>query len=117
MAYKRIHESDESRWVVDQYISFGWLTITDVEKIKKTLPITLNLTNLYEQMLRALMPIATHLNESIREQTNRLNLVKQKQNEITKLQKKMRIEKQFNRKVELNLRLINLQKDLSQLQT
>jgi hypothetical protein len=116
LAYKRLNESDETKWVVEQYFSSAWLPIGEVELLKTPLPIVLNLGGLYEQLLKALMPIAANQGENIKAQTERLNQITQKQKEISQLQSKMRNEKQFNRKVEMNNQLKSLQHKLDQLQ-
>lgn len=116
MAYKRINESDETKWMIEQYLSSQWLTIAEAEQLKTPLPIALNLGGLYEQMLKALMPITAHQDESIKAQIERLSQMTQKQKEIDQLQSKMRNEKQFNRKVEMNNQLKTLQQQLEQLQ-
>jgi len=116
LAYKRLNESDETKWVVEQYFSSAWLPIDEAELLKTPLPIVLNLGGLYEQMLKALMPIAANQGENIKAQTERLNQITQKQKEISQLQSKMRNEKQFNRKVEMNNQLKTLQNKLDQLQ-
>lgn len=116
MAYKRINESDETKWLIEQYLSSPWLTMSEVEQLKTPLPIALNLGGLYEQMLKALMPIPANEGENIKAQTERLSLITQKQKEITQLESKMRNAKQFNRKVEMNSQLKTLQQQLEQLQ-
>lgn len=116
LAYKRMNDSDESKWVVEQYLSTDWLALADVEQLKTPLPIALNLGGLYEKMLKALMPITAHETESIKAQTERLSQITQKQKEIDQLQSKMRNEKQFNRKVEMNSQLKTLQQQLKELQ-
>lgn len=60
MAYKRVNESDESKFLVEQYLSTDWLMLTEVEYLKTPLPIALNLGGLYEQMLKTLMPISEY---------------------------------------------------------
>jgi len=116
LAYKRLNESDETKWVVEQYFSSAWLPIDEAELLKAPLPIVLNLGGLYEQMLKVLMPIVANQGENIKAQTERLNQITQKQKEISQLESKMRKEKQFNRKVEMNNQLKALQHKLDQLQ-
>jgi hypothetical protein len=117
LAYKRINESDETKWVVEQYFSTGWLPQAEAESARQPLPIALNMGGLYEQMLKPLMPIEANVGESLKDQTERLNQIAQKQKEIAQLQSKMRNEKQFNRKVAMNEQLKTLQSQLAQLQT
>lgn len=116
LGYKRINESDETKWVIEQYLSSEWLAVKDAEHLKTPLPIALHLGGLYEQMLKALMPIAANEGENIKTQTERLGQIMQKQKEIAQLQSKMRNEKQFNRKVEMNNQLKALQSQLAELQ-
>lgn len=112
MAYKRMNETDDTKWVIEQYLGSEWLTMAEVEQLKTPLPIALNLGGLYEQMLKALMPISANEGENIKAQTERLNQIQQKQREIAQLQSKMKHEKQFNRKVELNEVLRKLKQEL-----
>ncbi len=105
LAYKRINEADSSKWIIDQYFSSPWLTSEEANLSKISLPIALNLTNLYEQILKELMPIKAKVSENIKEQTERYNLIEQKKKEIEQLEKKIRNEKQFKRKVEFNNKL------------
>ncbi len=116
MAYKRLNEVDETKWVIEQYLSTEWFAAEDVERLRKPLPFALNLGGLYEQMLKALMPIPANEGENIKAQTERLAQITQKQKEIAQLQSKMRNEKQFNRKVEMNNQLKALQQQLVGLQ-
>lgn len=116
LAYKRMNESDESKWVVKQYFSTDWFTLAEAESTKQSLPIAINMGGLYEQMLKSLMHIKTHVGESLKDQTERFNHITQKQKEIAQLQIKMRNEKQFNRKVAMNEQLKTLQTQLAQLQ-
>lgn len=116
MAYKRLNESDETKWVIEQYVSSAWLPLDEAEQLNTPLPISIDLGGLYEQMLKALMPIAANEGEGIKAQTERLSQITQKQKEIAQLQSKMRNEKQFNRKVEMNNQLKTMQQQLNQLQ-
>ena len=115
LAHKRLNEADETKWVVEQYLATEWITQAEADKLKKPLPIALNLGGLYEQMLKALMPIQANEGENIRQQTQRLGQIAQKQKEIEQLQRKMRNEKQFNHKVEMNHQLKALQVQLNEL--
>jgi hypothetical protein len=117
VAYKRTNELDETKWVVEQYFSSEWIAIDKANELKTNLPIALDLNGLYEQILKELLPLEANNGESIKEHTQRFGLITQKQKEITQLQSKMRNEKQFNRKVEMNKQLKTLQQKLDQLQT
>lgn len=114
--YKRPNESDETKWVVDQYYSSGWITPQEQLQLRTPLPMALNLSGLYEQMLKELIPIEAKDGENIREQSARLKEITQKQAEIKKLEADIAKEKQFNRKVEMNAQLKILQKQLVNIQ-
>lgn len=116
LAYKRMSESNDGKWVVEKYFSSNWLTLEEAEACKQPLPISLNMGSLYEQMLKSLMPIKANEGESIKVQAERLNQLTQKQKEIALLQSKMRNEKQFNRKVEMNNQLKALENQLAKLE-
>ena len=112
VAYKRINESDESKWVVEQYFSSEWLSIDKANEVKTNLPIALDLNGLYEQMLKELVPLEATAGEGIKEQTQRFSLIAQKQKEIEQLARKIHNEKQFNRKVAMNSQLKKLELEL-----
>lgn len=114
--YKRPNESDEAKWVVDQYYSSGWITPQEQLQLRTPLPIALNLSGLYEQILKELIPIEAKDGENIREQSARLKEITQKQAAIKKLEADIAKEKQFNRKVEMNAQLKVLQKQLVNIQ-
>ena len=114
--YKRPNESDETKWVVDQYYSSRWVTPQEQLQLRTPLPMALNLSGLYEQMLRELIPIEAKDGENIKEQSARLKEIMQKQAGIKKLEADIAKEKQFNRKVEMNAQLKILQKQIVNIQ-
>ena len=61
------------------------------------------------------MPIEAKSGESIKDQTQRLNHITQTHKDIEQLKRKIKNEKQFNRKVEMNSQLKALQCQLSNL--
>ena len=115
LAYKRLNESGVTKWVIEQYLFSEWVTQFEAEQLKTPLPIALNLGGLYEQMLKALLPIEAVSGESIEDQTQRFNHITQILNVIEQLKRKIKNEKQFNRKVEMNRQLKALQLKMSQL--
>jgi hypothetical protein len=114
LGYKRINESDGSKWIIDQYFSSNWLSQDEAREIKQPLPLSSNLSKLYEQILKTLMPIKGNDGEHIRELTKRLSKIELKQREIEQLEQKIRNEKQFNRKVEMNNQLKVLKNEIAQ---
>ena len=113
-AYKRPSDADKAKWVVESYFETEWL---DIDSPKEALPVALNLTKLYEQMIQALMPHIKGYSAdvSIKDQVTHIQLYKSKEKEYEKLKAKRDKEKQFNRKAELNKQLKSLQKELDDL--
>jgi len=112
-AYKRPSEASASKWVVgDEYFETDWLAL-DTERQK--LPMVLNLSSLYEHILRELIPIASRENESLERHIERMEQVISKEKEHKKLEARMNKEKQFNRKVEMNAELRSLNNEIEQL--
>lgn len=114
-AYKRPSDADKSKWVIDSYVESEWMPIdTD----KASLPITLDLEKLYEQILKSLIPKElpkVPQQGSMKEQMELLEAVKMKQRAYDKLKAKRDKEKQFNKKVKLNEQLHALKKEIEML--
>lgn len=112
-AYKRPNEADACKWVVgDEYFSSDWLPV-NTERHK--LPVVLDLSGLYEHILRKIIPLAPRDNESLEEHISRMGQVIAKKKEHTKLEARMNKEKQFNRKVEMNTELRILNNEIEEL--
>lgn len=105
VAYKRPSETDSKKWVVDIYFETEWHP-ADVERT--SLPVALDLDSLYDQMLRKQIKITARQDESIRDQVARCGEIRLKEREADKLQTRMNREKQYNRKVEMNGQLREL---------
>jgi hypothetical protein len=98
-AYKRPSDADSSAWVVGDYFSTDWLPN---DTMRSPLPVSLNLSGLYEQMLHQLMPFDPRPGESLEALAERHSIMAAKKRELRKLETQLGREKQFNRKVELN---------------
>ena len=114
--YKRLNQADKTKAVLGQYYASEWLE--DHDRIE--LPIYLKLADLYEHFIAQLLPIASSEYQENDEQSVSIELKLQKaqqleslQKQLDKLKSKLRTEKQFNRKVELNnqIRLLGAQLD------
>lgn len=112
--FKRPSEADASRWVIDGYFAGAWLAADDE---RQPLPVALDLYGLYEQLLRSLLPQRAGPGESLPEQLQRLAQLRGLQDEQRKLEMRLHKEIQFNRKVELNAQLRELQIQIDQLST
>ena len=111
-AYKRPSDADAGKWVTESYFETDWL---DKDTDRAELPVVLDLAGLYEHLLRPLMPLPPKAGESLKNQVERLSLLRTKQNEYRKLESRLNKEAQFNRKVELNSQLRDLKKQLETL--
>ena len=114
-AYKRPSDADKSRWVTEAYVESEWMR---EDTPATALPIALDLSKLYEQMLKALIPKALPIMEtqgSMKEQMELIETIKVKERAYAKLKAKRDKEKQFNRKVELNSQLKELKKEIYKL--
>lgn len=112
-AYKRPSEADASKWVInDEYFETDWLP-EDTKRQK--LPVVLNLSSLYEHILRELIPLQPQKNESIESHIDRMGQVIARDKDVKKLETRMNKEKQFKRKVEMNAELRSLNNEIEQL--
>lgn len=94
------------------YFATSWQE-ADTERVP--IPTAINLSTLYAALLEPMLPIATRCGEGLSEVTVRLQLVRQLEREIGTLERKLRNEAQFNRKVELRRSLKNKQGSLADL--
>lgn len=108
-AFKRPSEADSTKWVTDIYFETKW---HKADARREALPVALDLGLLYEQMLRSLMPVSRIDGEGIKDQVQRLTEIRHLETQAAKLESRMRKEKQFNRKVELNAELRALKNEI-----
>ena len=115
--YKRLNQADKTKAVLGQYYASEWLE--DHDRIE--LPIYLKLADLYEHFIAQLLPIASREYQENDEQSVSIELKLQKaqqleslQKQLDKLKSKLRNERQFNRKVELNKKVSELESQLAQ---
>ena len=115
--YKRLNQADKTKAVIGQYYASEWLE--DHDRVE--LPIYLKLADLYEHFIAQILPI-TSSEDSGDDESVSIELKLQKaqqleslQKQLAKLKSKLRTEKQFNRKVELNKHIHALESDLNKL--
>ena len=114
--YRRRSESDKSKWVYSAYFeSEDYIDCTDEDK--RELPIVLNMSSLYEQLIKDFIPQSARTDENIRTLVSRASEIEIKEQEIIKLESRIKKEKQFNRKVELNGTLNELKQEITKLKT
>jgi hypothetical protein len=110
--HKRLSEADASRWVLSDYFASGWLA-DNVQR--SAMPVVLHLGSLYEQLLRALLPLPARPHETLAEHVARLDAMAAKQREAERTAARLGKERQFNRKVAINADLRRLQGELEAL--
>ena len=108
----RPSDSAAGPWVLSDYFSSGWLADNAP---RSALPVALHLGSLYEQLLRALLPLPARPHETLAEHVARLAALAGKQREADKTAARLNKERQFNRKVGINAELRRLQAELEAL--
>lgn len=111
-AFKRPSVSDSVSWVVADYFHSSW---GPSNADRRSLPLALNMGSLYELIVKALAPIEGRASESLQELCNRYSALRSKQVERSRLLAKLKGERQFNRKVELNALVRELDEEISEL--
>jgi len=96
---------------ISQYFSTGWQP-ADTER--RPLPTAITLPALYAALLEPLANVEVRPGEGMSEVADRLKTVGKLEREIKTLERKLRTEKQFNRKVELRRTLKAKQAQLEQ---
>lgn len=96
---------------ISQYFSTGWQP-ADTER--QSLPTAITLPGLYAALLEPLADVEVRPGEGMSEVADRLKAVSKLEREIKTLERKLRTEKQFNRKVELRRTLKTKQAQLEQ---
>ena len=116
--YKRLNQSNKTKAVIGQYYASEWLE--DHDRIE--LPIYLKLADLYEHFIAQILPIALSKDQendnesvSIELQLQKSQQLESLQKQLNQLQSKLRNERQFNRRVELNKQLQNLQLQINRI--
>ena len=116
--YKRLNQADKTKAVIGQYYASEWLE--DHDRIE--LPLYLKLADLYEHFIAQILPITSSEDSGDDDESVSIELKLQKaqqleslQKQLDKLKSKLRNEKQFNRRVELNKQLQNLQLQINRI--
>ena len=116
--YKRLNQADKTKAVIGQYYASDWLDGDN----RTELPIYLKLAELYEHFISQLLPISSNEDQendgeslSIEDKLLRAQQLEGLQKQLAKLRSKLKSEKQFNRKVELNKQIQAIESDLNKL--
>lgn len=115
--YKRLNQADKTKAVIGQYYASEWLE--DHDRVE--LPLYLKLADLYEHFIAQILPITSSEDSGDDDESVSIELQLQKaqqleslQKQLDKLKSKLRNERQFNRKVELNKKVSELESQLAQ---
>ena len=81
-----------------------------MEKVE--LPVVLSMSALYQTFLKAIIPLSFRENESLDGLVSRVDQLRIKEREADKFASRMKKEKQFNRRVELNRTLNELKAEI-----
>lgn len=94
------------------YFSTGWLPVSSA---RSALPTAIDLLGLYAGLLDPLTPVASRPGEKVSDVVGRLMAVRALEREVATLGRKLRNERQLNRKVELRRALRAKQAELAEL--
>ena len=108
-AYKRLNQADKSKVVIGDYFQTEWLPIE-----RQDLPLFLRLSELYEFLISQLLPNKTNAT-SLADKMRLNQEIALLEMRIKPLEQQLKREKQFNRKAELNINLLKLQDEYTQL--
>jgi hypothetical protein len=112
IAYKERNKIDENKMVVHSYYQSEWIK---EDKLEMNILKGLNLKDVYDNIIRQLIPIESTAEDDI-EGLIELNEARERlKKEILKLESKIKRERQFNKKVDLNIKLQKKKKELEQL--
>ncbi|ENW07114.1 DUF4391 domain-containing protein [Acinetobacter beijerinckii] len=118
--YKRLNQADKSKAVIGQYYASEWLE----DHNRAELPLYLKLSDLYEHFIEQLLPLAVSGEQHQDRESISLEIKLQKAQQLESLLKqfdqlksKLRNEKQFNRKVEINQKIAELNIQLKQIKS
>lgn len=117
-AWKRLADlpstgATPGKWIISSHFSGPWIA---QDTPRTALPHALNLEALHAALLAPLLPLAARPGEGLAEQIARIEAAKKLQLEIDRYEKKLRQERQYNKKITINQELRAVQARLSSLQ-
>ena len=116
--YKRLNLADKTKAVIGHYYSSDWLN----EKDRVDLPVYLKLVDLYDHFITQLLPIPSAMTMddetpivAIEDKLQHAEQLAALQKQLDQLKSKLKREKQFNRKVEINKQIQEVTLQLNKL--
>lgn len=111
-AYKRPAADSSGKWLTETYFETDW---TDDIVPALPLPMALDMKALYERMILAYIDLPLRAGENLEVLVERIKMIRKCRRDLRVLEAKMNSEKQFNRKVELNAQVREIQEQLRSL--
>lgn len=115
-AFKRPSDADATKWVVSAYFATDW---TPDDAPRRSLPVALNLGGLYDALLTAMMPSVAvegeQAVEDIQTRVARMEAIRAKTREVDRIKARLAREKQFNKRVAINVELRAARQELERL--
>lgn len=112
IAYKERNKIDENKMVIHSYYRSDWIK---EDELKIDILKGVDLKDVYDNIIRQLLPIESTFEDDIEELIELNQIREQLEKEISKLEGKIKKEKQFNKKVYLNIQLQKKKKELEEL--
>ncbi|MDA8212324.1 MAG: DUF4391 domain-containing protein [Clostridia bacterium] len=112
VAYKQRNRNDKDRAVIRSYYESDW---QPVKGISVNLLQGLDLKSVYENFIRSLMAVATEIDEELAKVVQRQEEIERPTRECARLETRIKSERQFNKKVELNMELQKKKRELEKL--
>lgn len=104
-SWKRPSEADAAKWVIESSFLSPWQPVAEA---RPPLPVALDLSSLYEQLLRRHLPLPPRPGESLKDHVARFLAIETREKACRHLEARLSREKQFNLKVEQNAALRHL---------
>jgi len=109
------NNAENNKWILESYFESDWVSI---DATKNLLPQSVDLKNLYEQILKSLMPlemISAETNQTLEQHVAKIEQIKVLQKEVDRLEVKFNKEKQPNRQFDINKQLKHKKLELDNL--
>ncbi len=110
--FKRPSEADSTKWVIGDYHESAWMP---EDTTRQLLPLSLDMRALYHALLRPMLPVATEKDETLETQLAKAARLRSLEREAQRLETRLKQEKQFNRKVEINAQLRSLRQEIEKI--
>ena len=94
------------------YLTTAWMPVSSP---RMPLPVAVDLGRLYDALVSPLLPLSPTVGESVGEALDRADQIKRLDRDLAALERRLRNEPQFNRKVDLRRQVLDLKAQLARL--